>query len=75
VSLPMAEDARIGMSKFDLGAPLPPIDTGELPWAYGENRITAMVRDPESAYLYWEITDESIADARRRLGFRGAHGW
>jgi hypothetical protein len=46
-----------------------------VPWGYGDNRITAMVRDPDSAYLYWEITEEGIADARRRLGPAGAHGW
>jgi hypothetical protein len=48
---------------------------GELPWGYAENRITVVVRDPESLYLYWEITDEGIADARVRLGPRGAAGW
>src|SRR5205085_906807 len=42
---------------------------------YGENRITAIVRDPDSAYLYWEITDEGIASARSRLGPAGADGW
>lgn len=75
LAIDMAEDTRVEMSKFDLGAPLPPIDTGELPWGYGENRITAIVRDPESAYLYWEITDDGIADARGRLGPAGVHGW
>jgi hypothetical protein len=51
------------------------IDTAELPWSYGEDRITAIVRDPESAYLYWEITDHGIAAARARLGPAGEHGW
>jgi hypothetical protein len=53
----------------------PVIDAGELTWSYGEDRITAMVRDPDSAYLYWEITDEGIATARERLGPAGAGGW
>jgi len=52
-----------------------PQDRPELPWGYGKNRITALVRDPDSAYLYWEITDDGIADARRRLGPAGADGW
>lgn len=51
------------------------IDPGELPWGYGENRITALVRDPDSAYVYWEITDEGIAAARSRLGAAGERGW
>src|ERR1019366_8716892 len=51
------------------------IDAGDLPWGYGENRITAIVRDPDSAYLYWEITDEGIAAARSRLGPGGDRGW
>lgn len=51
------------------------IDEGELPWGYGEDRITVVVRDPDSAYLYWEITDEGIAAARARLGPRGGGGW
>ena len=64
-------------SKFDLGASDPEagIDAGELPWGYGEDRITAIVRDPDSAYLYWEVTDEGIASARARLGPAGDHGW
>src|SRR5208337_990093 len=56
------------------GSP-PSIDAGDLPWTYGEDRITAMARDPESAYVYWEITDDGIASARSRLGAAGAHGW
>src|ERR1700733_13849984 len=51
------------------------MDAGDLPWGYGEDRITAIVRDPDSAYLYWEITDEGIAGARGRLGAGGAGGW
>ena len=51
------------------------IDAGELPWGYGENRITVIVRDPDSAYLYWEIDDEGIAAARSRLGPAGTRGW
>ena len=71
----MEDTTRIEQAKFDLGAAEPAIDAGELPWAYGEDRITAMVRDPDSAYLYWEITDEGIAAARARLGHAGQHGW
>jgi hypothetical protein len=64
-------------SKFELNATDPPteIDAGELPWSYNEDRITAIVRDPDSVYLYWEMTDEGIASARARLGPAGQHGW
>lgn len=41
-------------------APVP----GNIPWGYGENRITAMPRDPHWIYAYWELTDEAIARAR-----------
>src|SRR5579859_2001367 len=54
----MPDDTRVEQSKFDLGAVAPRLESGQLPWGYGENRITAIVRDPDSAYLYWEITDD-----------------
>ena len=45
-------------------APLP----GNIPWGYAENRITAMARDPHWIFVYWEVTDEGLEDARRRAG-------
>ncbi len=69
------DDTRIEQAKFETGGTAPPFDSGELPWGYGEDRITAMVRDPESAYVYWEITDAGIAAARERLGASGPYGW
>jgi hypothetical protein len=71
----MEESTRIEQSKFAVGADPPAIDAGDLCWAYGENRITAMVLDPDSAYLYWEVTDEGIAAARGRLGPGGQDAW
>jgi hypothetical protein len=41
---------------------------GDLPWGYGENRITAMARDPQWIFVYWEVTDEEIAAARAKIG-------
>ncbi|HXN33675.1 MAG TPA: DUF4912 domain-containing protein, partial [Polyangiaceae bacterium] len=64
----MTDETRVEESKFDLGAVAPIVDAGELPWSYGDNRVTAVVRDPDSAYLYWEITDDAVAAARGRLG-------
>jgi len=40
----------------------------ELPKAYGEDRITAMVRDPYWMFAYWEVTPESSKRARSELG-------
>jgi len=71
----MTDDTRVEESKFDTGGNVPALEPGDLPWGYGDDRITAIVRDPESAYLYWEITDAAIADARSRLGPAGPQGW
>jgi hypothetical protein len=71
----MTDETRIAESKYDLGKDVPVIDTGDLPWSYGENRVTSIVRDPDSAYLYWEIADEALATARAALGPPGAEGW
>jgi len=70
----MRDDTRAQESKFQL-SPAVSFESGDLPWSYGENRLTAVVRDPDSAFLYWEATDEGIAAARNRLGPAGADGW
>lgn len=41
---------------------------GDIPWGYGDTRMTAMARDPNWIFVYWEMTDESIAEARARFG-------
>ncbi len=41
---------------------------GNIPWAYGQNRVTPMPVDPVWLFVYWELTDEAIEDARRALG-------
>ncbi len=62
--------------KFDLG---PGVDRGpvreHIPWGYGENRVTALPVDPDRLYVYWEVTDEAIANARRGLGAAGDTAW
>ncbi len=63
-------------SKFDLGPdvesePMPQ----NIPWGYGRNRVTAMVVDPERLYVYWEVTDEGFATARKALGRGGDGSW
>jgi hypothetical protein len=74
----MSGEDRVEKAKFDLGGPGAgdrEIDAGDLPWSYGEDRVTALVVDPDSAYVYWELTDDALAGARARLGAAGAHGW
>jgi hypothetical protein len=46
--------------------PAPAPALGDIPWAYGDNRVTAMARDPHWAFAYWEVSDEAIAAARGR---------
>lgn len=62
--------------KFDLG---PGVDRGpvreHIPWGYGEDRVTAMPVDPDRLYVYWEVTDDAIAAARRGLGEGGDGAW
>lgn len=65
----------VSRSKFDLGERRPELPTENIPWGYGEARITAMARDPDWLYVYWELTDESIAAARQALGMEGADAW
>ncbi|MBI3630408.1 MAG: DUF4912 domain-containing protein [Candidatus Rokubacteria bacterium] len=49
----------------------PPV-FGHIPWGYGENRVTAMARDPHWLFVYWEVTDEALATAHGAVGSPGA---
>lgn len=40
----------------------------ELPDAFGADRIVVMARDPESAFIYWELTPDGVGRARSALG-------
>ena len=46
---------------------------GDIPWAYGDDRVTAMARDPHWIFVYWELTDEAIARARQEV--QDPNGW
>src|SRR5215831_17965296 len=63
--------------KFDLGLPPgePREQARDIPWGYGQDRVTAMAIDPERLYVYWEVTDEAIAQAREDLGAGGRDAW
>src|SRR5262245_21069795 len=62
--------------KFDLG-PTPEAEAmpKDIPWGYGNDRITAMAVDPARLYVYWEATDSAIAAARAGLGPAGERAW
>lgn len=55
------------------GAPSPPPET--IPWGYGRTRVGALPVDPERVFVYWEVTDEAVGEARSALGPTGASAW
>jgi hypothetical protein len=65
-------------SKFDLGSeeteenlePLAAIDKsiGELPSGYGESRIVLLPRDPQWAYVYWDVPNSQKEELRKQGG-------
>lgn len=65
----------VGRSKFDLGSSNGRLPSEDIPWSYGENRVTAMPRDPDWLYVYWEMTDEALEAARKRLVRGGRDAW
>lgn len=67
----------VGASKFDLGSEMSvealadvDADLADLPDGYGESRIVLLPRDPQWAYVYWDIPDEHRAELRRQGGAR-----
>jgi hypothetical protein len=63
-------------SKFDLGpdAEVEPMPEN-IPWGYGQDRVTAMAVDPDRLYAYWEVTEDALEAARGGLGRAGASAW
>lgn len=70
------EEKPVEVAKFELGQANPSEDIlgsvddgiGDLPGGYGENRITLLPRDPQWAYAYWDIPNESKEALRRQGG-------
>jgi hypothetical protein len=70
------EEQKVEASKFELGQAEPIEDNlasvddglGDLPGGYGENRITLLPRDPQWAYAYWDIPNDSKEELRRQGG-------
>lgn len=61
-------------AKLDLGpAGRSEAHVAQIPWGYGQDRVTAAAIDPDRLYAWWEVTDVAIELARQRLGDRGAH--
>ncbi len=75
-AVPLEEPARAAAARLDLG---PAGDEGpggeDVPWSYGQDRVTAMAVDPETLYAYWEVTDPAIERARAGLGAGGEAAW
>jgi len=65
---------RVGEAKFDLGrvggAVAVGREPGELPRAYGRDRLVALPRDPWWLFLCWEIVPATRIGALRDLGAR-----
>jgi hypothetical protein len=60
---PAADPPRAAAPRVPYVAPMAP-----LPDAFGTDRVVIMARDPESAFIYWEVTDGGIGRARAALG-------
>jgi hypothetical protein len=63
-------------SKFDLGpdAQVEPMPDN-IPWGYGQDRVTAMAVDPDRLYVYWEVTEDALQTARAGLGRAAGSAW
>ena len=44
----------------------------QIPWGYGRDRVTATAVDPIQLFIYWEVKDESIEQARNQIGPSGS---
>jgi hypothetical protein len=41
---------------------------GELPWSYGDGRLVALIRDPNTLYVYWDFSPQQIDAAFSGIG-------
>ncbi|HUE29733.1 MAG TPA: DUF4912 domain-containing protein [Verrucomicrobiae bacterium] len=66
--------SRVEEAKYYLGPPHAPAaryadrESGELPRAYGYDRVVLLPRDPWWVFAYWEITPTTRVQALRALG-------
>jgi hypothetical protein len=68
---------RAATAKLDLGPAAGAAEqpVGDIPWSYGEDRVTAMAVDPLKLFVYWEVTDPAVAQAREALHAGGPGAW
>jgi len=69
------EESGHGPREFDRELTEEAADVERIPWGYGQDRVTTMVVDPDHLYVYWEVTDEAIEQARAGLGAGGSDAW
>jgi len=43
-------------------------ELGELPWSYGDGRLVVLIRDPQTIYVYWDLSQQQIEQAFGGLG-------
>jgi hypothetical protein len=75
--------AEFQARKFSLDDPMSPSSQSAarsslpktIPWGYGRTRVGALPVDPERLFVYWEVTDEVVEEARRALGPGGMDAW
>lgn len=71
---PLMAQERVSDSKYYTG-PVQEQRTvnsyAELPFGYGEEKITLMVRDPYLAYVYWEVSPARIQREKSWFGLAG----
>jgi hypothetical protein len=69
---PLMAQERVESAKFFTGAPrpVPPVATS-LPAEYGEERITLLARDPDMAFVYWEVPQARLEKERVWFGNDG----
>ena len=75
-AVPSEKPSPAAAARLDLGpggAAEPRQD--HIPWSYGQDRVTAMAVDPETLYVYWEVTDPALERARAALGGEGGGAW
>ncbi|UZQ56108.1 DUF4912 domain-containing protein [Trichothermofontia sichuanensis B231] len=73
---PLEAQEAVEAAKFDVGqtapieAELATVDEGlpDLPGGYGESRIVLLPRDPQWAYVYWDVPNEHREELRQQGG-------
>lgn len=63
------------MNVLDRPEPLPrPAEFEDLPSSYGKDEIALLCQGPRQFFVYWEVTDAGLADARDHLRLAAGQG-